>query len=43
MTLAMGNTDKLAEFRAEVERLGSKVESPSINRSGLEFEPADSA
>jgi DNA polymerase III subunit alpha len=40
MTLAMGNTDKLAEFRAEVERLGSKVEPPSINRSGLEFEPA---
>jgi DNA polymerase III subunit alpha len=40
MTLAMGNTDKLAEFRAEAERLGIKVEPPSINRSGLEFEPA---
>src|SRR5579859_7476238 len=38
MTLAMGNTDKLAEFRAEAERLGLKVEPPSINRSGIEFE-----
>ena len=42
MTLDMGNTDKLAEFRAEAERLGIKVEPPSINRSGLEFEPAGS-
>ena len=38
MTLDMGNTDKLAEFRAEAERLGIKVEPPSINRSGVEFE-----
>jgi DNA polymerase III subunit alpha len=38
MTLAMGSTDKLAEFRAEAERLGVKVEPPSINRSGVEFE-----
>ncbi len=38
MTLAMGNTDKLAEFRAEAERLAIKVESPSINRSGVEFD-----
>jgi len=38
MTLAMGNTDKLAEFRAEAERLGIKVEPPSINRSGVEFD-----
>jgi DNA polymerase-3 subunit alpha len=37
MTLDMGNTDKLAEFRAEAERLGIKVEPPSINRSGVEF------
>jgi DNA polymerase-3 subunit alpha len=37
MTLDMGNTDKLAEFRAEGERLGVKVEPPSINRSGVEF------
>ena len=38
MTLDMGNTDKLAEFRAEAERLGIKVEPPSINRSDVEFE-----
>jgi DNA polymerase-3 subunit alpha len=38
MTLDMGNTDKLAEFRAEAERLGITVEPPSINRSGVEFE-----
>jgi DNA polymerase-3 subunit alpha len=38
MTLSMGNTDKLAEFRAEAERLAIKVEPPSINRSGIEFD-----
>ena len=38
MTLAMGNTDKLAEFRAEALRLGIKVEPPSINSSGVEFD-----
>jgi DNA polymerase III subunit alpha len=38
MTLEMGNTDKLAEFRTEAVRLGLKVESPSINRSGVEFD-----
>jgi len=38
MTLDMGNTDKLAEFRAEAQRLGIKVEPPSINRSGVEFD-----
>ncbi len=38
MTLAMGDTDKLAEFRAEAERLGIKVEPPSVNRSGVEFD-----
>ena len=38
MTLEMGNTDKLAEFRDEAERLGLKVEPPSVNRSGVEFE-----
>ena len=37
MTLDMGNTDKLSEFRAEAERLGIKVEPPSVNRSGVEF------
>jgi DNA polymerase-3 subunit alpha len=38
MTLDMGNTDKLAEFRAEAVRLGVKVEPPSVNRSGVEFD-----
>jgi DNA polymerase-3 subunit alpha len=38
MTLDMGNTDKLSEFRAEAERLGITVEAPSINRSGRDFE-----
>ncbi|MBV9522532.1 MAG: DNA polymerase III subunit alpha, partial [Alphaproteobacteria bacterium] len=37
MTFAMGNTDKLAEFRGEAQRLGLKVEPPSINRSGVTF------
>ncbi len=38
MTLDMNNTDKLSEFRAEAQRLGIKVEAPSINRSGATFE-----
>jgi DNA polymerase-3 subunit alpha len=38
MTLDMGNTDKLAEFRDEAERLGITVEPPSVNRSGVEFD-----
>jgi DNA polymerase III subunit alpha len=38
MTLDMGNTDKLSEFRAEAERLGVKVEPPSVSRSGVAFE-----
>jgi DNA polymerase-3 subunit alpha len=38
MTLDMGNTDKLAEFRAEAARLGIKLDPPSINRSHATFE-----
>ncbi len=38
MTLDMGNTDKLAEFREEANRLGIEIVSPSVNRSGLAFE-----
>jgi DNA polymerase-3 subunit alpha len=38
MTLEMGNTDKLSEFRAEAERLAITVEPPSINRSGVAFD-----
>jgi DNA polymerase-3 subunit alpha len=38
MTLDLDNTDKLAEFRREAQRLGIKVEPPSINRSGGVFD-----
>jgi len=38
MTLDMGNTDKLSEFRAEAERLGVKIEPPSVSRSGVDFD-----
>src|SRR5438874_9209312 len=42
MTHDMSNTDKLSEFRAEAQRLGIKVEAPSVNRSGATFEVSDS-
>jgi DNA polymerase-3 subunit alpha len=38
MTLDMGNTDKLSEFRDEAERLGIKVDPPSVNCSGVHFD-----
>src|SRR3712207_8614726 len=38
MTLDMGNTDKLNEFRLEARRLGVEVTPPDVNRSGTEFE-----
>ncbi len=38
MALDMDNTDKLSEFRRDAERLGARVEPPSINRSGVTFE-----
>ncbi len=38
MTLDKGNTDKLAEYRNEARRLGIKVEPPSVNRSGVDFD-----
>src|SRR3982075_901179 len=41
MTHDMSNTDKLSEFRAEAQRLGIKVEAPSINRSAATFEVSD--
>ncbi len=43
MTLDMSNTDKLSEFRREAQRIGIKVEPPSINRSGVAFEVHDGA
>ena len=41
MTLDLGNTDKLAEFRREADRLGIIVEPPSVNRGGREFDVAE--
>jgi DNA polymerase-3 subunit alpha len=38
MTYDMGNTDKLSEFRSEAQRLGVKVEAPSVSRSGVQFD-----
>jgi DNA polymerase-3 subunit alpha len=38
MTLDMGNTDKLSDFRAEAERLGIRIGPPSVNASGVDFE-----
>ena len=40
MTLDMGNTDKLAEFRGECDRLGIKIEPPSVVRSRVTFDVA---
>lgn len=37
MTLDKGNTDKLAEFRQEAQRLGIEVVPPNINLSAREF------
>jgi DNA polymerase-3 subunit alpha len=38
MTLDKGNTDKLSEFRNEAKRLGIRIEPPSVNRSGVDFD-----
>src|SRR5574337_1074801 len=38
MTLDKGNTDKLAEFRAEALRLGIPVAPPSVNASDVDFD-----
>jgi DNA polymerase-3 subunit alpha len=38
MTLDLDNTDKLAEFRREAQRLGIQVEPPSVNWSGVVFD-----
>ncbi len=37
MSLAMGNTDKLAALRQEAERMGIRVLPPSVNRSAADF------
>ena len=38
MTLDKSNTDKLAEFRSEAQRLGIKVAPPSANASDVDFD-----
>ena len=38
MTLDKSNTDKLAEFRADAQRLGVKVRPPSLNQSDVDFD-----
>ena len=38
MTLDKGETDKLAEFRAEAQRLGIKVMAPSVNEFLVDFD-----
>ncbi len=43
MTMDIDNTDKLAEFRQEAQRLGIEVQPPAINRSGVLFEVKDGA
>ena len=43
MTLDKGNTDKLAEFRAEAQRLGIKVMPPSVNELLVDFDVRVSA
>jgi DNA polymerase-3 subunit alpha len=37
MSLSLGNTDRLAVLRAEVERAGIRIEPPCINHSGADF------
>ncbi len=37
MSLELGNTDKIAGFRQELDRLGIRLLPPDVNRSGVEF------
>ena len=41
MSLDISNTDKLAVFYQDAKRMGVKVRSPDINRSGADFEVED--
>jgi DNA polymerase III subunit alpha len=43
MTLDLGNTDKLMQFKAEAQRLGVRLVAPSINESGVDFTVRDGA
>ena len=37
MTLDIGNTDKLMQFRQEAQRMGVRIAPPSVNESGVDF------
>ena len=41
MSLDMGNTDKLMQFRQEAQRIGVKMAPPSINASNVDFAVKD--
>ncbi len=41
MTLDLGNTDKLGDFRQEARRMKIEIVPPSINRSGVVFDVSD--
>ncbi|MTH97882.1 DNA polymerase III subunit alpha [Roseibium sp. RKSG952] len=41
MTLDLGNTDKLGDFRQEARRMGIEIQPPSINRGQVYFDVAD--
>ncbi|MBD8891068.1 DNA polymerase III subunit alpha [Roseibium litorale] len=41
MTLDLGNTDKLGDFRQEARRMGIEIVPPSINRSMVHFDVQD--
>lgn len=41
MTLDLGNTDKLGDFRQEARRMGIEIVQPSINRSMAHFDVED--
>jgi len=41
MTLDLGNTDKLGDFRQEARRMKIDIVPPSINRSGVVFDVSD--
>ncbi len=43
MTLDMGNTDKLMQFRREAQRIGVTVIPPSVNASNMEFDVREGA
>ena len=41
MSLDLGNTDKLNDFRLDAQRHGIRIEPPCVNKSSCRFEPGD--